>query len=120
MRRRAVGLVVAMVIATLVTTTMVLFSVHIAQLARQRQHDRARTYARVLLDSGVAYVQAHGGPLRADPPKAEFILPTDGLVPAPAAARLTLLAQNDGTIRIRARAELRRAHATEEVCTSPP
>jgi len=122
MKRRGVGLLIAILVTTLVGMTISLMTLHIGQLARLRQADRARGAARILLDSGMAYAAVHRESLRANPPKDERVLPTDDLLPAPGKSRLTLRAQGDGKVRLRAVVEYGRARATEDavVVTSPP
>lgn len=122
MRRRGFGLILVLAVMTLVGTALTLMALHVGQLARQRQHDRARTFAQVVLDSGVAYARSHRGPVATAPNTTEVALPTEGLLPAPARASLTLQPADDGSIRVIARVDYGRAHATEEavIATTVP
>jgi len=106
--------VIALVIITLVGATGTLLVMQAAQMSRQRAADAARSGARAVLDSGVAYVRVHGARFAATQPAREVELPVDDLVPAPAKARLTLTTDELGVVHVRARVDVGRAAAVEE------
>ena len=115
MRRRGVGLLIALVAIVMVGATASLLVFHVGHLARREKQDRVCSYAQVVLDSGLAYARAHQQHLRTSTQPGELDLPTDGLVPGPAKARLTVKTEKGGRVRVRATVELGRSHATEEV-----
>ena len=119
MRRRAVGLVIALVVIALVGGTLSLQALHIGHLSHARKTDRARSFAEILLDSGIAYAQVHSDVLRAAPPNKPMILPTDGLFPAPTKADLRLRSDKRGHIHVEAVVEFCRARATERAVLPP-
>ncbi len=113
-RRRGLGLVAAVAIVACAVAAMSLMTKHVGQLASQRLHDRARTFAQVLVDSGMAYAKLHSEELSRMPAGTAVELPTNGLLPAPARPRLTL-AIDENTVRIVASVTYARASAREEV-----
>ncbi len=119
MKRRGVGLLIALVAIVMVGATASLLVFHVGYLARREKHDRARTYAQVVLDSGLAYARAHQQRLRTSARPDALDLPADGLVPTPAKARLTIKTEKGGQIRVCATVALGRAHATEEAVLPP-
>jgi hypothetical protein len=120
MKRRAVGLVLAMLITTLTGAAITLMTFHAGRMMIERRNEAVRTYAQVLLDSGMAYARTHAAEVRNKAPAAELALPTEGLLPPSCVARLSLRVQESGAIRIRAAVELGRVHATEEGVLQPP
>jgi hypothetical protein len=115
MKRRAVALVLALVVITLVGATISLMVMHAGNMARQEMLTRAQGLARVLIDSGVAYVKAHQGKPTTAAAAGRVSLPTEELVSPPAKGQLILEVQNGRFVRMRAVVELGRTHATEEL-----
>lgn len=119
MRRRAVGLLIALVVIALVGGTLSLQAMHVGHLSRARKIERARSFAQILLDSGIAYAQVHAHTIRATPADKPLILPTDDLFPAPTKARLLLRPGERGVIHIEAAVQFGTASATERAVLPP-
>ncbi len=122
-RRQGFALVLALTVVTLVGATTSLLVLYAGRMVQQQRHERARTYALVLLDSGIAYAESHKEQLAADlaaRPDGTMSLPTNGLLPAGAKGDLTLQAVADGKVTIRATASLGSAQATEQISRKPP
>ena len=105
MSRRGVGLVIALTVVTLVGATVSLLTLQVGAMVRQRHCEQARTYAQVLIDSGIAYVEAHRDQLAQDPLSDAIVLPVEQLLPSSVQAGLTLRRLEDNTrIRIQIQA----------------
>jgi len=103
MRRRGAGLIIALTVIMMVGTTVSLLTLQVGAMYRQRRHEQARTHARVLLDSGIAYVEAHRDQLTQKSPSEIIVLPTEQLLSSSATAGLTLeRLDNNTAIRIHA------------------
>jgi len=90
MRRRGAGLIIALTVVTLVGATVSLLILHVGAMVQQRRHEQARTHVQVLLDSGIAYVEAHRRQLAQKSPSDVIALPVEQLLPSSAQAGLTL------------------------------
>jgi len=101
MKRRAVGLVIALVVITLVGSAVSLLTLQVTAMTRQRLHDKNRTCAQMLIDSGIAYVQMHQSQLVQTPLTEPIALPVSQILPTTVKAGLTLERLEDsGAIRI--------------------
>lgn len=121
MRRGAFGLVLALVIVTLVGTTLSLLALHAARMYEQRNQERARTYARALADSGESYAKTHAGEWRARGPQV-VALPAADLLPRGVRGELVCTCEPGETVRIDAAVSIGAARATERrfVQAEPP
>jgi len=115
MSRRGIGLVIALTVVTLVGATASLLTLQVGVMVRQRRHEQARTYAQVLIDSGIVYVEAHRHQLAQGSPSDVILLPVEQLLPSSTQAGLALRRLEDNTrIRIQAWFGSGRFRACEE------
>lgn len=115
MKRRAVGLVIALVVITLVGSTISLLTLQVNAMVRQRQQEKNRTYAQMLIDSGLAYVQVHRDQLVQTPSSELITLPVDQILPSSMNAGLRLERMEDSkAIRISAWVGMGRLKAQQE------
>ncbi len=115
MKRRGVGLVVALVVTTVVGAAVSLMSLHAMNLARRHQHDRARMWVRSLAESGAAYAHTYRGVRSTATAPKGIELPTASLVPAGTEARLVLTAEPNGATHVTAQVTIARFHLVEEL-----
>ncbi|MBN1492063.1 MAG: hypothetical protein JXA69_19270 [Phycisphaerae bacterium] len=113
MRRRGIGMIVALTVITLVGATTALLTLQVGRMVQQRKQDRARSFAQLVLASGLAYVEVHAQTLCEQPLAEPLSLPTEGLVPAEATPELKLSKTEAGHIAVEVVVTLGRARATE-------
>lgn len=89
--RRAMGLVLALIVMTLVGTVIAMTTAQALNFLHERRHTEAAMRLAALLDSGEAYLRVHEHAI----PEGHLALPTEGLLPANGDGELTLTQRDD-------------------------